>query len=222
MSIGEYDYEPIRGLPGSLPAGETLLWQGSPAWRPLARRALHARAVATYFALLILWELGRTLYTRAPWAPGLRIAEILLALGTVTVALLCLVAWASARATVYSLTNRRLVIRHGIALPMSLNIPLRLIDRMALSRHADGSGDIALELPRGERIGYLLNWPHVRPWHLAQPQPTLRAIADASRVAALMGRAVGSTGAVTSETARSAAQTASTAGTAGTAASHAA
>lgn len=211
MSLGEYDYEPIRGLPGSLPASETLLWQGSPAWRPLARRALHASAVAAYFALLSLWELGRALYVRAPFAPALRIAEILLALGAVTVGLLCLVAWASARATVYSLTNRRLVIRHGIALPMSLNIPLRLIDRMALSRHADGSGDIALGLPRSERIGYLLNWPHVRPWRLAQPQPTLRAIADAPRVAALMGRAVGSTGAVTSETTRFAAETAATA-----------
>lgn len=216
MSLGEYDYEPIRGLPGSLPTGETLLWQGSPAWRPLARRALHASAVAAYFALLILWELGSALYTRAPLAPAWRIAAILSALGTVTVGLLCLVAWASARATVYSLTNRRLVIRHGIALPMSLNIPLRLIDRMALSRHADGSGDIALGLPRGQRIGYLLNWPHVRPWRFAQPQPTLRALADAPRVAALMGRAVGTTGAVSADTARSAAETA------GTAASHAA
>jgi hypothetical protein len=172
--------------------------------------------VAAYFALLILWELGSALYTRAPLAPAWRIAAILSALGTVTVGLLCLVAWASARATVYSLTNRRLVIRHGIALPMSLNIPLRLIDRMALSRHADGSGDIALGLPRGQRIGYLLNWPHVRPWRFAQPQPTLRALADAPRVAALMGRAVGTTGAVSADTARSAAETA------GTAASHAA
>ena len=198
MSLGEYDYEPVRGLPGSLPPGESLLWQGSPAWRPLARRALHASAIAAYFALLVLWEVGSALYTRAPLAPALRIAGILLALGSVVVGLLCLVAWASARATVYSLTNRRLVIRHGIALPMTLNIPLRLVDRMALSRHADGSGDIALGLPRGERIGYLLNWPHVRPWRFAQPQPTLRALTDAPRVAALMGRAVGSPAAVPS------------------------
>ncbi len=196
MSLGEYDYEPVRGLPGSLPAGELLLWQGSPAWRPLARRALHATAVATYFGLLILWELGSALYTRAPWVPALRISAILLALGVVTVSLLCLVAWASARATVYSLTNRRLVIRHGISLPMSLNIPLRLVETMALSQHPDGSGDIALGLPRGERIGYLLNWPHVRPWRFSRPQPTLRSLADAPHVAALMGRAVGSSGAV--------------------------
>jgi len=216
MSLGEYDYEPIRGLPGALPAGETLLWQGSPAWRPLARRALHATAVATYFGLLILWELGNALYTRAPWAPALRISGILLALGVVTVGLLCLVAWASARATVYSLTNRRLVIRHGISLPMSLNIPLRLVETMALSRHADGSGDIALGLPRGERIGYLLNWPHVRPWRFSRPQPTLRALPDAPHVAALMGRAVGSSGAVP------AAATPATADAAGSATPHAA
>ena len=216
MSLGEYDYEPIRGLPGSLPAGETLLWQGSPAWRPLARRALHATAVATYFGLLILWELGSALYTRAPWAPALRISGILLALGVVTVGLLCLVAWASARATVYSLTNRRLVIRHGISLPMSLNIPLRLVDTMALSRYADGSGDIALGLPRSERIGYLLNWPHVRPWRFSRPQPTLRSLANAPHVAARMGRADGSSGAVP------AAAASSTVDAAGSAAPHAA
>jgi hypothetical protein len=216
VSLGEYDYEPIRGLPGSLPAGEILLWQGSPAWRPLARRALHATAVAAYFGLLILWELGGALYARAPWAPALRISGILLALGVVTVSLLCLVAWASARATVYSLTNRRLVIRHGISLPMSLNIPLRLVETMALSRHADGSGDIALGLPRGERIGYLLNWPHVRPWRFSRPQPTLRSLANAPHVAALMGRAVGSSAVVP------AAATPSTADAAGSAAPHAA
>jgi hypothetical protein len=196
MSLGEYDYEPIRGLPASLPAGETLLWQGSPAWRPLARRALRVGAVAAYFALLILWQLGSSLYHHAPWAPALRIAGILLALGIFTIGLLCLVAWASARATVYSLTNRRLVMRHGIALPMSLNIPLRLVETMALSRHADGSGDIALGLTRGQRIGYLLNWPHVRPWRFSHPQPTLRAIAETERVASLLSRAAGSTGAV--------------------------
>ena len=35
-ATGEHDYEPVRGLPGPLPAGEQLIWQGSPgAFRPL-------------------------------------------------------------------------------------------------------------------------------------------------------------------------------------------
>ena len=36
-------------------------------------------------------------------------------------------AWASARTTVYTITNRRVVMRFGIALPMTLNLPFTLI-----------------------------------------------------------------------------------------------
>ncbi|HBB55427.1 MAG TPA: phosphopantetheine adenylyltransferase, partial [Hyphomonadaceae bacterium] len=29
----EFDFEPVRGLPEALPAGEAILWQGAPsAW----------------------------------------------------------------------------------------------------------------------------------------------------------------------------------------------
>ena len=33
--MSEYDHEPVRGLPGVLPSGEALLWQGAPEWRSL-------------------------------------------------------------------------------------------------------------------------------------------------------------------------------------------
>ena len=33
-------------------------------------------------------------------------------------------------------------------------------------------------------------WPHVRPWHLANPQPMLRGVADAQKVAAILARAL--------------------------------
>ncbi|MFY8152534.1 MAG: PH domain-containing protein, partial [Hyphomicrobiales bacterium] len=32
-------------------------------------------------------------------------------------------------------------------------------------------------------------WPHARPWRLARPEPTLRAIPDVERVAALQADA---------------------------------
>ena len=47
--MSEHDFEPIRGLPGPLPEGETILWQGAPDWRVLAVQAFHVRAVAIYF-----------------------------------------------------------------------------------------------------------------------------------------------------------------------------
>ena len=57
----EYENEPIPGLPGVPPPGETILWQGSPDRRSLARTAFHTRLVAGYFALLAAWALVSTL-----------------------------------------------------------------------------------------------------------------------------------------------------------------
>lgn len=190
MSIVEYDYEPIPGLPGKLPPGETLLWQGSPARWPLARHALRVLPIAIYFALLAAWQAWGALASQHGWRAVLHAAGIPLLLGAAVLGLLGLIGWAAARATVYSITTHRVVIRHGIALPMSLNLPFTQIDSAGLRMHRDGTGDIALVLPRAQRVGYLLSWPHVRPGHYLQPQPALRALADAGRAAELLAAAL--------------------------------
>jgi hypothetical protein len=190
VSIVEYDYEPIPGLPGELPPGEVLLWQGSPAWWPLARRALRVLPVGSYFGLLAVWQGWSALQSHHSWRPALHAAGIPLLLGAAVLALLGLIGWAAARATVYSITSRRVVIRHGIALPMSLNLPFKQIESASLCIHRDGTGDVALVLPKTQRVGYLLSWPHVRPAHYLQPQPTLRALTEATRVAQLLAAAL--------------------------------
>ena len=190
MSTTEYDYEPVPGLPGNLPEGETLLWQGSPQWWTLAKYALRVRIVAAYFIAITLWHSGNVLAAEHSLLAALRAAVLPLALGAAAVGVLALIAWAAARATVYSLTNRRIVIRHGIALPMSLNLPFAQIESAALRRYRDGRGELAIRLPKRQRIGYLLNWPHVRPGHYVQPQAALRALADPAQVAQLLGDAL--------------------------------
>jgi hypothetical protein len=190
MNIGEYDYEPTPGLAYELRPGESLLWQGRPEWWPLARRAMRVVPVAAYFALLAGWRGAVVLADGQGALAALRNASLLLLLGALVCGLLCTLAWLAARATMYSITSARVVIRHGIALPMSLNLPLTRVHAAALGTHADGTGDIALELARGERIGYFLAWPHVRPFHFLQPQPSLRALAGATRAAEALERAL--------------------------------
>ena len=51
---GDFDFEPVPGLPAHLPEGEKLLWQGAPEWRDLAIRAFHVRKVAIYCGVLLL------------------------------------------------------------------------------------------------------------------------------------------------------------------------
>jgi hypothetical protein len=194
MSAEEYEFEEIPGLPGALPAGETLLWQGSPRWWALARRSLYVIPVSSYFLLVAAWQGVSIWQAGLGWQPLLHGIGRLLLLGAFAVGLLCLLAFASARATVYSLTNRRIVMRHGVALPIGLNLPLPQIEAVAISRHRDGTAELALALPNAKRVGYVVNWPHVRAWHVARPQPTLRAIDDGDRVAKLLTQALATAG----------------------------
>jgi hypothetical protein len=190
MSVVEFDYEPIRGLPGYLPPGESILWQGSPQWWPLARRALRVVPIAMYFCGIAAWQAMSAFASQHRWLSVAHAVRIPLLLGAIALVILLLVAWGAARATVYTITTRRIVIRHGIALPMSLNLPFSRIQSAAVRTFGDGSGELVLRLQKTQRIGYLLNWPHVRAGHYLQPQACLRALADANLAAEVLSGAL--------------------------------
>jgi hypothetical protein len=186
MNVAEHEFEAAWGLPEALPAGERLLWQGAPDWRRLARRAFHLRKLAVYFAALLLWRITIV------WGDGAAAVSSAIGIGTLgaltALGLLALMAWLVARTTVYTLTDKRIVLRIGIVLSVTFNLPLRQIDAVRASLAPDGSGDLALVLPATQRIAYLHLWPHARPWHFARPEPMLRALPHAQAVAELLSR----------------------------------
>lgn len=184
----DFDFEPVPGLPALPPKGEVVLWQGRPATWALARAALGARWIGAYFAVVVLWRFASAAADAGVMA-GIAYGLPYVALGALAVAVVTLLAWLQARATVYTITSARVVMRIGAALSVTYNIPFRQIVTARLSEHRDGSGTIALELTRQTRLPYLVCWPHVRPWHLRHPQPALRAIADAAQVAAILAEA---------------------------------
>jgi hypothetical protein len=175
----------VRDLPELLPPGEHLLWQGKPAWRSLARRAFHVDKVAIYFAFLLVVQVVIDRGKSAHWT-----SLVLAILGLVAVAILTFFAWANARTTLYTITNRRIVMRIGVALPICLNVPFCTIGRAALKCFTDGSGDIPLALTTTDRFAYVTLWPHAKPWHLARPEPMLRCVPDAKSVAELLAGAL--------------------------------
>ena len=191
--MNEHAAEPVPGLPEELPAGERMLWQGSPSWRALAVRALHARKVGAYFALLAAWHVVEASGGGAGFLEAVRGALWLLVLGAAAVGVLALLAWALARSTIYTVTTARVVLRFGVALPMSVNLPLRLVEAADLVRHRDGSADLPLTLVHGQRIGYLLTWPHVQPWRLFRVRPMLRGVVDAEAAATALSTAFAAT-----------------------------
>ena len=192
----EHEFEAAHGLPEHLPRGERILWQGAPDWRALAVQAFHVRAIAVYFAILLAWRAANVLYDGGGALQALGSVMLLAPLALLALGLLALLAWLSARTTVYTLTNRRLVMRIGIVLSITFNLPLRQVESAGLRPLADGHGDIALTLVPGERIAYLHLWPHVRPWQLKRTQPMLRCVPDATRVGQLLSRAAADVAAV--------------------------
>lgn len=179
----EYANEPVPGLPGRLPPGEQILWQGAPDWRVLARTAFHTRLIAGYFAALSAIALAF-----AVSSGGYTGFIITATMGVVGVALLHLLAWGAARTTLYTLTNRRIVLRIGIAVPKCVNLPLAVIASVDLAERADGTGDLPLTLVGAPKLGYLALWPHARGWRISRPQPMLRAVPGAAELAALVAR----------------------------------
>ncbi len=179
-----------KGLPGNLPRGEELLWQGRPSGRALALRMFHIVPLAAYFGVIIAWCAVRSLVHGEPVVPVALSTLKLTGIALVPIALIAVYAWLTERATVYTITNRRVAIRLGVALPMTLNLPLRSIESVDLHLAGDGSGDLALTVSATRKVSYMVLWPHARPWRMARPTPMLRAIPDAARVAEILSHAL--------------------------------
>ncbi len=176
----EHEWEAAPGLPSALPPGERVVWQGAPDWKRLAIHAFHVRKIALYFVLMLgVQAINLTAPEgRVDWKP-LVVAASLYALA---LSLLLGTAWISARSTLYTLTNKRVVMRIGIVLTLTFNLPFKRIAGASLKAQGAGTGDIALTLHPEDRIGWAHLWPHQRAWHVTQPQPTLRCVPDSQEI----------------------------------------
>lgn len=178
--MSEYDHEPVRGLPGELPEDEQVLWQSAPDWKYMAATAFHIRLSALYFGAIAIWSVARG---------DINTAVAVSVFGAVVISLFTLFAWGVGRTTVYTMTNKRLVLRIGVALNTCINLPLSEIETANLKMLGDGHGNIVLSLKGMPRIGYFMLWPHARSLRIIRPQPMLRAIPDAQNVAQMLFKA---------------------------------
>lgn len=188
MSQDEFELEPVEGLPELPPEGEEILWQGRPDWWQLTWESLSLPWVLGYFALLTLWRFI-TVIDQMPIGQAIGATTPFLVLCAVVVGLLCITGFAQARCTLYTVTNRRVAMRIGAALTMTLNLPYTQIANAMLDLRKNGKGTIALETLGDTKLSYLLCWPHVRPWFLNPTQPSLRCIPDAEHVAGVIADA---------------------------------
>ncbi|HYW32106.1 MAG TPA: photosynthetic complex putative assembly protein PuhB [Gemmatimonas sp.] len=179
----------IRGVPHPLPAGERLLWEGAPNARAVARHVFKGRWIAAYFGImLLLW--GTT--TSVPFggaeyftALGIRVALVAVVLGIVEI-----LSQVVARTTVYAITDQRVVLRIGMVIPMSINVPFGLLTSASVAAFKDGTGQVLMELSSEQRIAYIALWPHCRAFRFTRPQPLLRGLLEPKRIGELLATAV--------------------------------
>jgi len=184
----EHEWEAAPGLPSSLPADEHVVWQGSPDWKQLALHAFHVRKIAVYFVVMIGIQfvnlLGEGQAGRELFVPVI----VSLCLASLALGLLTLCAWFTGRSALYTLTNKRIVMRIGIVLTLTFNLPYRRIAAASLKPCQQGCADIALQLYSEDRIGWAHLWPHQKAWHVQHPQPTLRCVPNGQEVGELLMR----------------------------------
>jgi hypothetical protein len=179
----------IRGVPHPLPEGERLLWEGAPSMKSIATHVFHWRLVAAYFAgMLALWAFS------TEHQPG---SDVYVASAVVRVSLAVFVmlsalglSRAVASTSWYAITTHRVVMRVGMAFPMSVNIPFKLLESAGVGTFKDGTGQVTMSLQKGSRIAYIALWPHCRVFRFTQPEPVLRGLEEPHKVAQVLARAV--------------------------------
>ena len=183
----EHEFEAAHGLPEPLPPGEHILWQGAPDFRSLARNAFHVRAIGAYFGVMLGLRAAYAGGQTGSVVDGLVAAAWLVPLVLAAMSMLYLMAWLTSRTSVYTITDQRVVMRVGIVLSLTFNLPLARI-RAADARLKPGQpGDIALALEgNGTHIAYVHLWPHARPWRVTRTEPMLRSVPEAERVSQML------------------------------------
>ncbi len=185
-SSPEHEFEAEFGLPEKLPNGERILWQGSPDTKTILSKVFHIKLLSIYFGLLLAYRLVSGFSDGEPVTAILYSALTILALSGLGLGLVGLMAYLIASTAVYTITNKRVVMRIGIVLNMTFNFPLKMIESADCGFSKDGAGDIYLKLSKGTKIAIFHLWPHARPGKWATPQPTLRGINNCAEVAQIL------------------------------------
>lgn len=185
----EYEFEPEYGLPERLPSDEFIVWQGSPDVAALASSAFHIKKLIVYFAVLIVACAWPALEEGAGVMAVLLSIKWIAPLTLVGLGSVWLMAYMTSRTTVYTLTNKRVVMRLGIVFTVSFNFPLKQVASADARMLQGGFGDITLALKGSDRIAWIHLWPSVRPWKIEKPEPTLRAIPNVQEVSVKLSEA---------------------------------
>ena len=170
----------------SIPDGERVCWIGKPNWISFGFNAFGIKYLVVYFILSAFYAISQI---ELVFSFGAFIGEYIsfIVSGIIAGLILFLLAYFAAQHTCYVITEKRLVIRTGIALVFLLNVPLKnvtSIDKQSLLR---GYGNLSFKPQSKKRIPYFSCWPSVRGGSFLEPIPTFRSIANIEAIGDIVG-----------------------------------
>ena len=165
-----------------------MLWQRSPVWQAYGRRVFHIYKIALYFLIIITWVAGSALLSSG-LADALRSMMWTVPPALAVIAILSLLAWLYGRTTVYTFTNKRVIVQSGLAFTTAINLPFSKLQSADMKTFADDSGDIQLSMT-GPRILYTMIWPNCRLFAVKRPLPMLWAVPEPQQAAQILGEAL--------------------------------
>jgi len=161
-----------------LPAGERVLWSGSPDQRAVARNFLYERWVLAFVALSFAVGVGDALQNG-----GVDSNRRLVGVSALSAILMCVAivsirffAWRIAKTSKYVITDKRVFFDIGMVLRADANIPYSSVEGVNLLRHSDGSADLVVSLTGVQEIPWLLLYPHMTWGGSRRGRPTFRAL----------------------------------------------
>lgn len=182
----DFAFETPEGLPEPPPEGERILWTGAPKAGELGHRLFATKWIGGIAVLLAVSSLFSPLHANATVGQHAMIVVMLLLAGALGIGFAMFWGWLVAINTRYTITNERIVIRHGVTMPMSINVPFAKIATASTKVRGDASGDVSVALLDGNRVSWFAAYPHTRPWTWQGVQPAFRCVPEAGNVARLL------------------------------------
>jgi|GEM_PF-158188 len=174
------------GLPGPLPHGERIVWQGTPHRGHFARRALSVWFLLGFTCVLALIYGAHVLETTGSIGGAGFVASMSLVGGGVFIMIAMLIGLAMASSTIYTITNRRVLMRIGVAFTATIDLPFAAIESIHHKNSKSDLGDIQITVAQSRRVPFFVLWPHVRLDRALSAWPVLKSIAGSSRVARIL------------------------------------
>lgn len=169
----------------SIPNNEKIHWNGEPSWASLGYQVFGIKYLIFYFILSALYAVSQLGPVFSLLAFLVHYVPFLIS-GAVAASILFVLAYLATRHTSYVITEKRIVIRTGVALVFLLNVPLKNIISIDKQRLAGGRGNLSFEAKSKKRIPFLSCWPSVKSGSFVQPSPAFRSISNIEEIGVLI------------------------------------